>query len=192
FRSTVGLLVGKPGGADGEGQRTEQAGFLRRVQDEALQQEDEGGRDRGMHGDEAPFLHGLAPPNCLIRETTHQVVSFSVVGPLIGAENWRPFCGPGFGGLPEAKPSSTLPKLSLVRSSNVSFQISTIGAFTQAPRHSTSSQLKLPSSDRWKGSWWMRLWQTSIISAAPRNRHGVVPQTWIWAFLPTVCSWNIV
>src|SRR6478735_8224727 len=26
------------------------------------------------------------------------------------------------------------------------------GAFTQAPRHSTSSQLKLPSFDRWKGS----------------------------------------
>src|SRR6266702_5835770 len=127
FRSTIGLLVGKPGGADGEGQRPEQTGFQRRVQDEALQQEDEGGRGRGMHGDEAPFLHGLASPNCPIRETAHQVVSFSVVGPLIGAENWRPFCGPGFGGLPEAKPSSTLPKLSLVRSSYVSLPISTLG-----------------------------------------------------------------
>src|SRR5882757_10607102 len=42
---------------------------------------------------------------------------FSVVSPPIGAENCRPFCGPGFGGLPAAKPSSTLPKLSLVRSS---------------------------------------------------------------------------
>src|ERR1700749_3193184 len=82
----------------------------------------------------------------------HQVTSLSVVGPVMGAENWRPFCGPGFGGLPEAKPSSTLPKLSLVRSSYVSFQISTIGQFTQAPRHSTSSQLKLPSADRWNGS----------------------------------------
>src|SRR5258708_3825350 len=42
---------------------------------------------------------------------------FSVVSPPIGAENCRPFCGPGFGGWPDAKPSSSLPKLSLVRSS---------------------------------------------------------------------------
>src|ERR671937_117136 len=31
----------------------------------------------------------------------------------------------------------------------------------------------------------MRLWHTSIRSPAPRRRHGVVPQTWTWAFLPT-------
>src|SRR4051812_4185043 len=73
---------------------------------------------------------------------------FSVVRPPAGAENCRSICGPGFGGLPEAKPSSSLPKLSLVRSSKVSLQISTIGALTQAPRHSTSSQLKSPSAER--------------------------------------------
>ena len=38
-------------------------------------------------------------------------------GPPTGAANCRSICGPGFGRLPEAKPSSTLPKLSLVRSS---------------------------------------------------------------------------
>src|ERR1700761_1159729 len=57
------------------------------------------------------------------RVSAHQVISFNVVGPPIGAENWRPFCGPGLTGLPEANPSSTLPKLSLSRSSEVSFQI---------------------------------------------------------------------
>src|SRR3954452_13426199 len=31
---------------------------------------------------------------------------FSVVGPPTGAENCRSTCGPGFGGLPDAKPSS--------------------------------------------------------------------------------------
>src|SRR5664279_5727227 len=101
-----------------------------------------------MQGNVAPVLHRTDTP-CLCRLL--HVVSFSVVGPPTGAENWRSICGPGFGVLPEAKPSSTLPKLSLVRSSKVSFQISTIGALTQAPRHSTSSQLKLPSLDRWKG-----------------------------------------
>src|SRR4029079_11483275 len=116
-RSTVGLLVGKPGGADGEGQRPEQTGFQRRVQGEALQQEDEGSRHGGVQGDEAPFLHGTVSLSLRRRVTRHQEVSFSVVGPVIGAENWRPFCGPGFGGLPDAKPSSTLPNVSLVRSS---------------------------------------------------------------------------
>src|SRR5947209_9093397 len=42
---------------------------------------------------------------------------FSVVAPPKGAEDFRSTCGPGFGGLPDANPSSNLPKLSLVRSS---------------------------------------------------------------------------
>ena len=59
----------------------------------------------------------------------------------------------------------------------MSFQISTIGALTQAPRHSTSSQEKSPSAETWPGSWWMRFLQTSRISSAPRSTQGVVPQT---------------
>ena len=43
--------------------------------------------------------------------------SVSTLGPPTGADDCRSICGPGFGGLPEANPSSTLPKLSLVRSS---------------------------------------------------------------------------
>src|SRR3569623_1223423 len=69
-----------------------------------------------------------------------------------GAENWRSTCGPGLTGLPLAKPSRTRSKFSGVRSSYVSFPISTIGAFTQAPRHSTSSQEKSPSAETWCGS----------------------------------------
>src|SRR5436309_2088112 len=41
----------------------------------------------------------------------------SVVSPPIGADIWRSICGPGFGGLPAAMPSSTLAKVSGVRSS---------------------------------------------------------------------------
>ena len=34
--------------------------------------------------------------------------------------------------------------------------------------------------------------QARRAEGAPRKRHGVVPQTWTWAFFPTGCSWNIV
>src|SRR3954470_8528080 len=47
----------------------------------------------------APDLPDAAPPPFL-----------SVVAPPSGAENCRSTCGPGFGGLPDAKPSSNLPK----------------------------------------------------------------------------------
>src|SRR5579872_4147872 len=66
---------------------------------------------------EAPIMQAIEVFEDAVLVLEHQVTSFSVVGPPTGAENWRSICGPGFGGLPEAKPSSTLPKLSLVRSS---------------------------------------------------------------------------
>src|SRR5436305_1110812 len=53
----------------------------------------------------------------VVQHQTLSLIVFSVVGPPIGAENWRPFCGPGFAGLPLTKPSSTRSKLSGVRSS---------------------------------------------------------------------------
>ena len=65
----------------------------------------------------APIMQAVEVLEDAVLVLEHQVVSFSVVGPPTGAENWRSICGPGFGGLPEAKPSSTLPRLSLVRSS---------------------------------------------------------------------------
>src|SRR6267154_684589 len=102
------------------------------MQHVALQQEDEGGGSDGMQADVAPVLHRTDTPRPGPRRSqcalARHVVSFSVVGPPTGAENWRSICGPGFGGLPEAKPSSTLPKFSLVRSSKLSWEISTIGA----------------------------------------------------------------
>src|SRR6202000_370228 len=65
----------------------------------------------------APIMQAVEVFEDAVLVLEHQVVSFSVVGPPTGAENWRSICGPGFGGLPDAKPSSTFPKLSLVRSS---------------------------------------------------------------------------
>src|SRR5260370_20472104 len=76
---------------------------------------------------------------------TRHVLSFSVVGPPTGAENCRLICGPGLGGSPNAKPFTTLPKLSLVMSSYVSLQHRNSCTLTQAPMHPTSSHLKMPS-----------------------------------------------
>src|SRR4029077_16829340 len=109
FRSAVGLRMGKTRGASAERHCPQQAGFKRGVQRIALQQEDEASGESGMQRNIAPVL--------LRKGITPHVVSFNVVGPVIGAENCRPFCGPGFGALPEAKPSRTLPKVSFVRSS---------------------------------------------------------------------------
>ena len=72
----------------------------------------------------------------------------SVVGPPTGAENCRSICGPGFGVLPAAKLVEHLLEAlgrQVLVGSRV--QICTIGAFTQAPRHSTSTQENLPSAD---------------------------------------------
>ena len=66
---------------------------------------------------QAPVMEAVEIPEDAVLVVQHHTLSFNVVGPPIGAENWRPFCGPGFGGLPPAKPSSTLLKLSGVRSS---------------------------------------------------------------------------
>src|SRR5436190_8052458 len=150
FQSTIELGVSEARGASAEGQRPQQARFQRRTQRVALQQEDERRGCHGVQDDVAKILHCARPLRFVRRNCARplHVTSFSVVGPPTGAESWRSICGPGLGGLPDAKPSSTLPKFSLLRSSYVSFQISTIGAFTQAPRHSTSSQLKLPSLER--------------------------------------------
>src|SRR5882762_5789351 len=113
--STIGLGISEARGASAEGQRPQQAGFKRRTQRVALQQEGERRRAHGMHGNIAPVLHRTDPPRSvrLRYAITCHVTSFSVVGPPTGAENWRSICGPGFGGRPEANPSSTLPKLSL-------------------------------------------------------------------------------
>src|SRR4051794_36608618 len=117
--STVDLGVSEPCGASTEGQCPQQTRFQRGAEAIALQQEDEcRGRDC-MHGDVAPVLHPPRLPCPRNRDCPRplHVTSFSVVGPPTGAESWRSICGPGLGGLPEANPSSTLPKLSLVRSS---------------------------------------------------------------------------
>src|ERR1700722_4022071 len=66
---------------------------------------------------QAPVMEAVKVLVDAVLVLEHQVTSFSVVGPPTGAENWRSIWGPGFGALPEAKPSSTLPKLSLVKSS---------------------------------------------------------------------------
>jgi hypothetical protein len=66
---------------------------------------------------QAPVMEAVEIPEDAVLVVQHHTLSFNVVGPPIGAENWRPFCGPGCGGLPPAKPSSTLLKLSGVRSS---------------------------------------------------------------------------
>src|ERR1700732_4702922 len=123
LRSAVGLHSGEHGGASAERHHPHEARFKRCVQRVALQQENECRSRKAMQGDIAPVLHHTDTPLArrLPCQITLHVVSFSVVGPVMGAENWRPFCGPGFGGWPEANPSSTLPKLSLVRSSEVSF-----------------------------------------------------------------------
>ena len=68
----------------------------------------------------------------------------------------------------------------------------TIGAFTQAPRHSTSSQLIVPSALVSNGEWLILCWHTSTSASAPRSMQGVVPQIWICARVPTGFSWNWV
>src|SRR5215470_18359568 len=117
--STVDLRVSETGGASAEGQRPQQARFQRVTEGVALQQEDECRGHDGMQADVAPVLHRTDLPRPAHRDCARlpHVTSFSVVGPPAGAESWRSIWGPGLGGLPEAKPSSTLPKLSLVRSS---------------------------------------------------------------------------
>src|SRR5215813_802277 len=112
--STVDLGVSEACGASAEGQRPQQARFQRIIEGVTLQQEDESRRDDGVQADVAPVLHRtrLLCSRHTDRARPPHVTSFSVVGPPTGAENWRSICGPGFGGLPEANPSSTLPKLS--------------------------------------------------------------------------------
>ena len=65
-----------------------------------------------------------------------------------------------------------------------------MGAFTHAPRHSTSTQDSLPSEVMSPCSP-IRVRQTFSRSSAPRRRHGVVPQSCTWN-LPTGCRLNIV
>src|SRR5258705_9379735 len=89
LRSTIGLRVSEACGASAEGQRPQQAGFERRAQPVALQQENENGRRDGVHADIAPTLHRADPSlpvhgQCAV---TLHVVSFSVVSPPTGAEN---------------------------------------------------------------------------------------------------------
>ena len=74
----------------------------------------------------------------------------------------------------------------------MSLKIITIGAFTQAPRHSTSSQDSVPAAFSWNWLGWIFSWQTAFRSSEPRSMHGVVPQTWTWAREPTGFSWNWV
>ena len=74
----------------------------------------------------------------------------------------------------------------------MSAPICTIGAFTHAPAHSTSSHEKRPSADSSNGWSAIRLRQIETSSGAPRSMHGVVPQTPMWATEPTGFSWNIV
>ncbi len=69
------------------------------------------------------------------------------------------------------------PSRSAVRSSYVSLKIITIGALTQAPRHSTSSHESVPLSLRWNGCSWIFSRQTRFRSSEPRSMHGVVPHT---------------
>ena len=66
-----------------------------------------------------------------------------------------------------------------------------VGAFEQAPRHSTSSQLNLPSADTVCGVGAIRARQMSISSPAPQIMQVVVPQIWMFATVPTGCSWNM-
>src|SRR5437868_14530199 len=106
--STIGLGVSETRGATAEDYRPQQAGFHRRAQRVTLQQKDERGRRHRVQADIAPVLHRAALPGTVRgqRAVAHHVDSFNVVGPPTGAENWRSICGPGFGGLPEANPSS--------------------------------------------------------------------------------------
>ncbi len=67
-----------------------------------------------------------------------------------------------------------------------------MGAFTQAPAHSTSSHENLPSADTSNAWAAMRFLQTEMMSSEPRSMHGVVPQTPMWATVPTGFSWNMV
>jgi len=64
------------------------------------------------------------------------------------------------------------------------------GAFTQAPRHSTSTHDSLPSALTWSGAPIVS-WQSLISLSAPRSTHGVVPQSWTWNW-PTGARLNIV
>src|ERR1700754_1230558 len=117
--STVDLRVSETCGASAKGERPQQARFQRITERVTLQQEDEARGDHGVQADVAPVLHHTRLPCVSHRDGARppHVTSFSVVGPPTGAESCLSICGPGLGGLPEAKPSSNLPKLSLVRSS---------------------------------------------------------------------------
>ena len=67
---------------------------------------------------EAPVAEAVEVPEDAVLVVEHQAFTvLSVVGPPTGADNCRSICGPGFTGLPLAKPSSTFSKLSAVRSS---------------------------------------------------------------------------
>ena len=71
--------------------------------------------DGDFSWEEVECLGACGFPLPLIRQ--NWLGSVSTLGPPMGAEVCRSICGPGFGGLPLAMPSRTLPKLSAVRSS---------------------------------------------------------------------------
>src|SRR5664279_1433985 len=87
--SAIGLHVGETGGAYAEGQRPQQACIKRRIQRVALQQENECTGRHGVQSDIAPMLHRstVPRPGRSPRVIKLHVVSFSVVGPPMGAEN---------------------------------------------------------------------------------------------------------
>jgi len=66
-----------------------------------------------------------------------------------------------------------------------------MGAFTQAPRHSTSIQLNLPSSDTVCGWGWMCFLQAATTASEPRSQQGEVVQTWT-SQVPTGSRLNMV
>src|SRR5258708_30034603 len=85
--STIGLGISEARGASTEGQRPQQAGFQRRAQRVALQQEDEPGGHHGVQGHIAPVLHRPDPPRFAHYAATPHVTSFTLVWPPTGAEN---------------------------------------------------------------------------------------------------------
>src|SRR5262249_17746867 len=104
--------------------------------------------------------------------------SASVVGPPTGSVVWRPVCDPGFGHSPALSFFKTAFTLSLLRSSKKSSLICTTGAFTQAPRHSTSITVKSPSAEVSPGPAPVPSLIAAKTSLEPQSQQGVVPHTW--------------
>ncbi len=159
-------------------------------------------RDRGVQGDRAPAPSSQPPPVRLAGDHDRPLRWFPSAwsAPACGGRELTVdlffsllyICGAGFGGLPAAGAVEHLAEAFLGQVLVGVLPDLHHRRVQQAPRHSTSSQEKLPSVRQLE---WIVM--DAVLAdldqvAGAAQPHGVVPQTWTCAFLPTGESWNIV